>query len=326
MRRFPTLMFWITLIALQGSVASFAQTPAGFPSRPVSVLTPYPAGAATDIETRLYTQKLGEIMHTTFIVDARLGAGGIVAIEGTMKAAPDGYTLMATTPSFTVLPYVNDNAHYDPVKDFAPVSMMSKTPVILCVNPALPVKTVAEYIAFAKAHPGQLNFGTSGPGGLIHLGGAWLHAATNTQATFIHYKGSGPMQTDLVENRLQVSSSSPLAMMPLIKAGKLRAIGVTTAERSKLYPDIPSIGETVPGYDYSFWVGFLAPAATPAAVVNALSAGFNQVAKAPEIAKKMAEVSAETIGSTPAQFRQMLTTEASNWRKVVQENGIKATE
>ena len=303
---------------------SLAQNP--YPSKPVTVITPYPGGAATDVETRLYTQKLGEILKTTFVVDARLGAGGMLAVDSTMKAAPDGYTIMATTPAFTALPYVNENAHYDPVKDFAPVSMMSKTPVILCVNPALPVKNVAEYIAYAKSHPGELNFGTSGPGGLIHLGGAWLHSATGTKATFVHYKGSGPMQLDLVENRLQVSSSSPLAMMPMIKAGKLRAIGVTTAERSKLYPDIPSIGETVPGYDYSFWVGFVAPANTPAALVNALSGGFTQVARTPDIAKKMSDVSAETMGSTPAQFRQTLITESGNWRKVVQENGIKAAD
>jgi tripartite-type tricarboxylate transporter receptor subunit TctC len=326
----PLMSVVIALSSIIFSAAVLAQNPvANFPNRPVTIVLPFTPGASTDIETRLYQQRLMEGLKQPVLIDYKPGAGSSLGSIYVAKSVPDGYTILAITPGFSVYPafFPLDKLPYDPIKDFAPLSLVNKRTALLLVHPSLGVKTYQEYIAYAKANPGKINFGTSGGGGIFHIAGAWLHSATNTSATFVHYKGAGPMNLDLIAGRISAAPGLPFVVGPYIKSGKVIAIASLTAERSKFMPDLVPVAEMgVPGYDYSSWSGYLAPARTPDAIVNRWSAEFTKVAKAPEIVSRMEADSAEMVGSTPEVFRKLLVTQVANWRKVVQENTIKLEE
>ena len=222
-----------TAIALSGPAA--AQRPTdSYPSRPATIIVPFAAGAVTDIETRLYAQKLTESTGRSFVVDYKTGAGSMIGSAHVAKAAADGYTLLATTQAISIAPLLYKNLSFDPLKDFVFVSMMSKRAPMLLATPSLPVKSVTEYIAYARANPGKINIGTSGPAGGAHLSMVWLHHTTNTKATFIHYKGGALSFTALMGGEVDVTIGSVIAMMPNVRAGKARILAVTSAERAKL--------------------------------------------------------------------------------------------
>jgi tripartite-type tricarboxylate transporter receptor subunit TctC len=318
---------FISTCALAISIVSPAaaqRTAEIYPSRPVTVIVPFAAGAVTDIETRLYAQKLSELTGRTFVVDHKLGAGSMIGSAYVAKAAADGYTLLTATPALSIAPLLYKNLNFDPIRDFTFVSMVSKRAPMLLATPSLPVKNVAEYIAYAKANPGKLNIGTSGPSGGAHLSMVWLHHTTNTKATFVHYKGGALSFTALLGGEVQVAIGSVIAMMPNVRAGKVRVLGMTSAERVKILPDVPTVAEQgVPGFEYAPWLGFAAPRATPPAVVARLNAELVNVAKTPELAAKLADDATVMIGSTPEQFAQAVAAEAARWRKLVDETGMK---
>ena len=307
-----------------------AQSPSGaYPTKPLTIVLPFTSGASSDIETRLYMPRLIEGLGQSIIIDYKPGGGSSIGTIYVAKSAPDGYTILYVTAGFTVYPafFPLDKLPYDPIKDLAPVSLITKRGAMLLVHPSLGVKTFPEYLAYAKANPDKINFGTSGGGGILHIVGAWLHSATNTKATFIHYKGAGPMYIDLIAGRLTAAPAVMFVGLPYVKSGKLIPIANMGAERSRYLPEVKTLAEYgVTGYDYVSWSGYLAPARTPEAILNRLSAEFAKVAKAPEVIKRMDADGAEMVGSTSEQFRQSLLVETARWRRVVQENNIKLEE
>ncbi len=298
-----------------------------YPSKPVSVILPFPPGGPTEPEARLETKKIGELLGQPFILDFKPGAATSIGANYVIKSKPDGYTLLVTAASLTVFPAFYENLSFDITKDLAYVSLMSKRPTALLVTASFPAKNFREYIAYVKANPGTVNMGTSGSGGVGHLAGAWIHSETNTlnMVTFVHFKGTGPVFPELIAGRIHVHPTSLASAMPLIKAGKLRAIAIMSDERSKLLPDLPTLQEQglAPGVGYTTWQGFAAPVATPVAIVNKLSENFARVAKAPEVVGPLEADGAIMIGSSPEQFRQLIVREVAAWKKVVKDTGIK---
>lgn len=313
---------------LYGSGLAQAQT-AGYPTKPITIVLPFAAGSSADIEARLYAPRLTEALGKPILVDYKPGAGASIGTIFVAKSAPDGYTLLGVTPGFTVYPafFPADKLPYDPVRDFAPLSQVTRRGTLMLVHPSLGVKTLAEYTAYARANPGAINFGTSGGGGILHIAGAWLHSATNTKVTFIHYKGSGPVYVDMLAGRITAAPTVVFIGLPLIKSGKVIAIASMGQERTKYLPDLRTLAEQgLPDFDYTSWSGYLAPARTPDAIVERLGAEFAKIARAPDLVKRMETDGAEMVGSTPEQFRKTIATETVRWRKVVQENNIKLEE
>ncbi len=312
----------VVLAAACASGAALAQT-ASYPTKPVTVVVPLAPGGPVEFEMRLYMPKMQELLGQPFITEFKLGAAGTIAGAYVAKAAPDGYTLLTVNNAFATFPGLYKNLPFDVVKDFAPVTLMTKRPVVLMTGPSFPPRNFAEYLAYAKANPGKINWGTTGAGAGGHLSGSWLHGATNTRITFIHYKGTGDALPDLMSGRLDVTGVGLGQAMPFIKSGKLRPIVMLADKRSPLLPDLTTVAESaVPGYDYGSYTGFFAPGATPAAIVNRLNENFVKVLKMPEIRNRLEADGNEVIGNTPAQFRQMIVNETSAWTKVVQEAGI----
>ena len=267
------------LYTAQGGVC-FAQSAAdSFPSKPITMVVPLAPGASVDIETRLYAHRLSENLKSQVVVDYKPGAGTMLGAGYVAKAPADGHTLLSTSSSFAAASALYESLPFDPIKDLAPISLMSKAPYMLLVHPSVPAKSIQEFVALAKSKPGKINFGTSGQGGLPHILGEWLHNATGTKVTFVHYKGGGPAYAAVISGEIDAAFAGLAPMMPHVKSGKVRAIGVTTAARSKVIPDVPSIAEQgVPDYDVASWIGVFAPGRTPAAIVNKLGAELAKVA------------------------------------------------
>ena len=298
---------------------------ASYPSRPVTVISPNSPGSSLDRDGRFWTQKLSESLGKPFALDFKAGGAGTIGTNYVAKAAPDGHTLLIMTAAFTVGAAMHKDLPYDSVKDFAPVSLTHLRPAMLFVTPSLPVTTYPEYIAYARDHPGKVNFGTAGSGGIQHMVGAWMHTATNTKVTFIHYKGMGPQIVDLLAGRTHVSISSIAVGMPNLKSGKMRAIAILSADRSPLLPGMKTVAEQgIPGFDYSAWGGFLTAAAVPTAIIARLAAEFARHAKDPELVRQFDIDGTLLVGSSPAEFRQYLVAEINRWRKVALDNDIKA--
>lgn len=298
---------------------------AKFPSRPFTFIASVAPGGPTENETRLYMGKMFQLMGQPFVLDFKAGGGQIIGANFVAKSQPNGYTMLIVTASFTLNAAMRDDLPFNPIADFAPVSLMSVRSTALVVNQSVPAKNVEEYVAYARANPGKVNYGTSGQGSAGHIAGAWLHGLTGTKVTFVNYKGAGPMMLDLVAGRVDVSMEALSGVLPMIKAGKVRVLGITGAERSPLLPQMRTVAEQgLPGFDYSGFLGFSAPGSTPAAIVNKLSENFAIAAKSPEIVKPMEEGGAVMIGSTASSFKQTLDTQIGRWKKVVQENGIAA--
>ena len=305
------------------SSAALGQNAADFPSKPVTVIIPYTGSSSLDTEFRLYTQSIIDATGKQFIHDYKGGAGTTIATAYVAKAAPDGYTLLALMPPFTINPAVYKDLSYDNVKDFAPISMLSKHAGLLVANPNAPFKTGAEYIAYAKANPGKVNFATSGLGGSSHLAGEWLHYETKSKVTFVHYKAPNQRLLDLISGRVDVTEGGFIALSGFIKSGKMRVLGVTSNQRVPMWQEVPTIAEQgAPNYDYSGWVGLTAPARTPPAVVGRLNALFVKASKDPNVIKKLEADGTLMVGGTPEQFRDFIITDTNRWRKLIGELGI----
>ncbi len=294
-----------------------------YPARPVRVVVGLAPGGATDIQTRLFAQKLTESFGRPFVVENRAGAGGTVAYAQVAKAPPDGYTLLGVAGGYTITPAVYAKLSYDPLKDFAPISLVAQAPFLLVVHPSLPAKSVKDLIALARAKPGALDCASAGLGSSTHMAFELFRISAGVKITHIPYKGTGPGLVDAMAGQVQMLFANVLSSLTYVKAGRLRALAVTTAKRSTVLPDLPTIAESgVPGYETSTWHGWLAPAGVPPAILNRLNAELVRSARASDLLEKLATDGGEGVGSTPEQFTRQLVAEMARWRKIVKEAGV----
>ena len=295
-----------------------------YPVKPVKLVIPYPPGGIGDTLARELATQLAGRLGQSVVVESKPGASQMIGAEFVAKSAPDGYTLFLGSLSSLVL---NINAHksmpYDPFRDFAPVSMFFSTPLYLVVNPQLPVKTVAEFISYAKAHPGKISFGSIGTGSSLHLAGEMFKLAADIDMLHVPYKGSVPAVTDLLGGQIQAIFDAPTSSLPQVRAGKLRVLGVTSAQRAGGTPDIPAISETLPGYDASFWFAIVAPAGTPSAIVNRLSGEINDILKIPALRERYRSNGVELVGSTPEGLAAQMQADLPKWSAIQRQAGVK---
>ncbi|MBI3938216.1 MAG: tripartite tricarboxylate transporter substrate binding protein [Betaproteobacteria bacterium] len=313
------------LLGIAGSLIYMDAGAQRYPVRPIRLIVGFPVGGAADIVARIVGQKLGERFQQQIVVDNRSGAGGVIAAEITAKAAPDGYTLLMISSSYAVNAGFRKKLPYDLVKDFAAVTLVASAPLILIGHPSLPARAVSELIEMARARPGQLNLASSGGSGTItHLTGELLKLMANIDLTHVPYKGAAPALTDLISGQVQLAFSSLPAALPQIKAGRVKAIAVTSAKRAGAAPDIPTIAESgVAGYDATNWYGVLAPAATPKRIVGSLNAGMLQVLRSPDVADAITRQGADPLGSTPEEFERYMKAEIAKWTKVIRDAGVR---
>jgi tripartite-type tricarboxylate transporter receptor subunit TctC len=314
-------MLAATLVHAQATSAPAEQS---YPTRPVRFIVPFGTGGAADLTGRLLAQKLSESLRQTFVVDNRPGAGGIIGTETAAKSAPDGYTLvLGSFGTHTANPSLHPKLGYDPVRDFTPISLVAIVPTILVVHPSVAATSVADLIALAKSKPGSLNYASSGTGTGTHLAGELFKNLAQLNMTHVPYKSAGTAITDLVAGQVQLMYSTLPSVLPLIKAGKLRALGVTTAKRSDAVPDVPAIGESLKGYDVSTWFGVLAPGGTPRSIVALLAREIVKITAMPEFRERLVALGAEPVGNTPAEFADYIRSEIPKWARVIKAAGIK---
>ena len=311
------------LCMASGALAQAGNPAAGYPARPVTMIAPYAPGAATDTEGRLFANQLSRQLNQQFVVDFKPGAGTTIGQGLVARAAPDGYTLLLMSATFPLVPLVFPDLPFDPVRDLAPISLMSKRSALLLVHPTVPAKNMAEFVAHARANPEKVNFATAGPGGLQHLTGLWLASLAGIKMTYIHYKGTGSLMPDMLAGRSHITPTTFSTGMPLVKSGKLRALGVASLQRNPSVPDWPTVEEQgYKDFEYTTWLGVLAPARTPAPVIDKLAVELNKVARAPEVIKTLGETTT-LIGSTPDAFQKHIQVENARWKKLITENNIK---
>lgn len=311
------------LLQAAATVAAFPALPAvaqalTYPSRPVRIIVGFAPSGAADILARLIAQRLTDRLGQAFVVENRPGAAMNIATELVAKAAPDGYTLLNITTINAWNGSVYKHLDFDFLHDIAPVASMSRAGGVLEVNPSLPVNSVAEFIAYAKANPGKLNMGTGGPGSGPHMYGALFEMMTGVQLVPVHYHGTGPAVPDLLSGRLQVMFDLVTSSIGYIKAGKLRALGVTTAGRYEALPDVPPIGQFVPGYEASGWQGLGAPAKTPLEILDKLHGEVNAALADPAFKARLADLGAPAFSTSREDFRKLIEADTAKWAKVVQ--------
>ena len=317
---------WSTfMVAVLLPCAAAAQgTAEPYPARPVRVVVGLAPGGATDIQTRLFAQKLSESFNRSFLVENRTGAGGTVAYAQVAKSPPDGYTLVGVTSGYTITPAVYGKLPYDPVKDFAPVSLVVQAPFLLLTHPSLPVRTVKDLLALARAKPAMLDCATAGHGSSTHMAFELFRVTAGVRITAIPYKGTGQALVDGMSGQVHMLFGNVLSSLSHARAGRLRALAVTTARRSAVLPDLPTIAESgVSGYENSTWHGWLAPAGTPPAILSRLNAELVKSTRAPDVVERLALDGAEPVGSTPEQFSRHIAVEMARWSKLVKETGIR---
>ena len=297
-----------------------------YPSQPIKMVVPFTAGGTTDILARTIGQKLSEAWRQPVIVENKPGAGGNIGADSVAKAKPDGYTiLMGTIGTQAINASLYSKMPYDAAKDFAPVTLVAMVPNVLVVNPGVPAKSVTELVALAKSKPGQLNFASSSTGGSPHLSGEMFKQMTGAEIVHVPYKGSAPALTDLLGGQVALMFDNLPSALPHVKAGKLRALGVTSARRSQAAPEIPTLAESgVPGYEVDSWFGVLAPAGTPKEIVAKLNAEIVRILQMPEVRQRLMEQGAEPVGDTPEQFAEHIRKETVKWARVVKASGAKA--
>ena len=297
-----------------------------YPVKPVRLVVTYTAGGPADIAARALAQKLAEMWGQQVVVDNRAGAGGIIGTELVAKAAPDGYTLLhGTAAGLIINPLLVKKVPYDTFRDFAPVSMVVIVPQLLVTHPALPATTLKELIALAKARPGALNYASVGIGSPNHLGMELLKSMAGIDMVHVPYKGATPAMADLIAGQVQLAFNGMASVLPQIASGKMKAIAIGSARRSPAAPDVPTVAEAgLPGFEYVAWNGNFAPAGTPAALVNRLSADIRKALAAPDLVQRLASLGSEPGGSTPTQFAAYVKEVYARWARVVQAVGLKA--
>jgi tripartite-type tricarboxylate transporter receptor subunit TctC len=302
-----------------------ARAQAVYPTKPVKVIVTYTPGGANDVSARIYSQMLTERLKQSFLVENRPGASGITGTTSVARSDPDGYTLLlGAGGTMTINPGLFDKLSYDPLKDFVPVGLVARSPLVLVVPPSLPVKTVAELIAYAKARPDGLSFASPGAGTPLHLAGELFTKQAQIRTLHVPYKGSSPALTDLMAGRVDMMFDVLGTSMPFVRAGKLRALAVTTLQRSAQLPDVPSLHEQgLRDFDVSSWFAFFAPTGTPADIVARLNTELTQAAATAEAREKLAPLGMEPASSTPQELRAMVQKEQAKWRDLIRQANIK---
>jgi len=319
-----TIIRLVSLLVL-AAAAGLAGAQA-YPGKAVRIIVPFPPGAGVDIVTRAVSTRLAEALGQQLIVDNRAGAGGILGAEIAAKAAPDGYTVfMATAGILTVIPHMNNKAPYSVERDFVPVSLVASVPSVLVVHPSLPVKSVKDLIALAKAKPGAINYASTGNGTLPHLAAEFFKQQAKVNMVHVAYKGSAPATTDLLGGNVEVFFGNMLSVIEQVRSGRLRALAVTSLQRQAVAQDIPTMVESgFPGFEAGTWFGLLVPAGTPREVVNRLHGDVVKAVRQPDVQKQLAGQGATTIGNTPEQFAAYIKSESAKWAKVLAASGVKA--
>ncbi len=295
-----------------------------YPNHAVRWLVGYPPGGSTDICARLIGQYLSEHLGQQFAVENKPGAGNNLATEMAAKAAPDGYTVFLVNPANAINASLYKNLNFDFIADMAPVAGFIRVPNVMEVNPNVPAKTVAEFITYAKANPGKINMASSGVGTSVHLSGALFQMMTGTELVHVPYRGASPALTDMLGGQVQVMFDNLPSSIGHIQAGRLRALAVTTAVRAKALPDVPTVAETVPGYEASAWFGMAVPKGTPRPVIDKLNKTINAALADPAMQAKLAELGGTTIAGTPEDFGKVIAEETAKWAKVVKATGAAA--
>ena len=317
-------LFSISAIALAAlSTAAFAQDAAHYPSRPIRMIVPFAPGGGLDISTRLIGQKLTEKWGQNVVVDSRPGAATIVGTEIASRASPDGYTVLMITTTFAINPGLYSKLPYDPGRDFTPVTQLNSQPNVVVVPPSFAGNSVKDLIALAKAKPGELTFASPGAGSAPHLAAEMFQRAAGVSMIHVPYKGIPPAVTDVIGGRVTMLFTTTISAAPHIKAGKLRAVAITSAKRQAGMPDVPTIGETLPGYRAEAFQGMVVPAGVPQAIVTKLSAEVARIVRLPDVTERFQLDGAEPVGSTPKEFAAFLRAEMQKWSKVVKDAGIK---
>jgi len=296
---------------------------ADYPQRPIRLIVPFAAGGGLEITARSIGQKLTEKRGQSIVIDNRPGAATIVGSEIAAKSSPDGYTLLMITTTFAINPSLYGKLPYDPVREFAPVTQINSVPNILVVNPSIPAHTVRELIALAKAKPGQLNYASAGSGTSPHLAAELFKTMAGIEMTHIPYKGIPPAVTDVIAGRVTMLMTTTISAAPHVKSGRLRALAITSPKRLAAMPEVPAIGETVPGYEADAFQGMVAPAGVPREIVRQLADDIAAIVRLPEIRERIIADGAEPIGSTPEAFSVFLKKEMLKWGKVVKESGAR---
>jgi tripartite-type tricarboxylate transporter receptor subunit TctC len=313
------------LIALSAVVLFAAAAQAQiYPSRPIRMVVPTSPGGVTDVTARAIAPALSQALGQSIVIDNRAGAGGVPGTDTVAKAAPDGQTLLAVFDSFISNPHVFRNTPYDTIRDFAPISLMIRGPQLVVVHPKLGVRTFGEFLAQAKSRPAPLNYATAGAATSSRLSVELLRATANVNATLVHYKGGGPALNDLLGGHVEAMIASAGLVLPSVRAGRLTVLAVTSKGRSALVPGVPAVSEFFPQFEAQSWVGLLAPAGTPRAIVQRLNADVNRLLATPEQQERFTALGYEVVGSTPEQFGAWIRTETAKWSKLIRERGITA--
>ena len=327
MRRHPVpSAAWIVVsLAIAQPQAAAAADAAAYPSRPLRFIVPFPAGGATDIVARAVGQKLTDAWGQQVVIDNRGGAGGVIGTETAARAAPDGYTmLLGASSGMVVNPLLSSRLSYNASKDFAPVSLLVVVAQLLVVNATVPVTSVKELIAYARARPGQLNYASVGQGAPNHLGMELFKSMAGIDMVHVPYKGTGPAMTELLSGQVQVMFNSMLPLLPHIKTGKLKPIAVSSGQRMRAVPEVPTVSEAgVPGFETISWYGIFVPAGTSSAIIGRLSAEATKIMVDPEVAQRMTTQGVEPRASTPAELTKLMQVETARWKKAIAVAGVK---
>ena len=320
--RYLFAMFAVVWVALFASSA-LAQT--AYPNRAIKIVVPFAAGGPSDVMARTLAQRLNVAFGQPVVVENRTGAAGAIGAEYAAKSAPDGYTLLLAQVGDTISMGLFPNLPYNFQKDFAPISLVGQTAFILVTHPSVPANSLRELIALAKSKPGALTFGSSGAGAASHLAGELLKGMAGVDILHVPYKGQAPATTDLLSGQISLMFNNPITSLAHVKAGRLRALAVTTAKRSSSLPEVPTIAESgLPGFDVGFWLGALAPTGTPRPIIDRLNAEMVKAVQMPEVLERLAALGVEPIGSTPESFARTIDSEVTRWAKVIKDAGVKA--
>lgn len=314
----------LTALAMLGFNASVTHASDAYPSQPIKLVVPYPPGGPTDIVARVVAQKMQEQMGQTWIIENKAGAGGNLGAEGVARSPADGYTLVVATTAHAINPSLFSNLNYSLTKDLMPVSQLTSGPLVIVANPSLPVQDVQSLIALAKSKQGGLNFATSGNGQSTHLSAEMFSSMAGVKMNHIPYKGSAPALTDVMSGQADLMFDTMLSAMPFVKGGKLKAIAVTSAQRSPSAPEIPTVAEAgLSGYEAIAWNGILAPAGTPPEAINKLSAALEKVLSNPEVKARFEAQGFAASWNSPTDYGKFLNAEVSKWAKVVKDSGAR---
>ena len=323
-------LWLLPLLMLPAAPSVGAAPPSGhdagaYPARPIRLVVPFPAGASpNDIIGRLVGRHLAESMGQQVIVDNRAGAGGTIGSDIVAKAAPDGHTMLINSTTFTIAPNVYRQVPFDLTRDFQPITMIAQAPMMLMVHPSIPVNSVKEFIAYARAKPDQLKFGSGGNGTVPHFSGEMLKAMASIPMSHVPYKGGAPAVSALLGGEVNVYIDTPTATLPLVQQGRLKALAVTTRQRASFLPDLPTLDEAgVPGYEMRVWYGFFAPAKTPAPVVQKLYREIAKAAEDGEVKSRLAAIGTQPVTSPPDEFQKTFRAEVQKWAKLAREIGVK---